>query len=152
MDYNLNFLKITGNIQNGTKCQPTEKWYNFRKKGFDIHSTKTKGKRRPLPLKEYGVPTCAIYNQKIYDYVSSRKDIYVPIYKDLIQNTNTIKELNKMLNNGINIMIIDGDGPPKELYPNGMEITHENWNRMINDTKYPFVHGYVVAGILSGFL
>ena len=60
--------------------------------------------------------------------------------------------MKKLLDNGVNIMIIDGDGPPKNIYPEGLEITQENWNLMVEDTTYPFGHGYVVAGLLSGLL
>ena len=49
-------------------------------------------------------------------------------------------------------MIIDGDGPPKSIYPQGLELTQETWDQMINDPKYPFGHGYVVAALISGLI
>jgi len=135
-------------IKGGTQCQPTEKWFEFRKKGFQLD----KGKRHPLPVKEYGYPQCSIYNDKVYDYLTSRKEIYVPIYKSLIENLPIIKELRKLIDSGQNIMIIDGDGPPKDIYPQGLELTQQNWDQMINNPKYQFGHGYVVAGLIAGLI
>jgi hypothetical protein len=135
-------------FKSDTGCEPTSKWYAFREKGFKLN----KGKRRPLPVKTYGYPTCSIYNDKVYDYISSRKEIYVPIYRDLIKDLPVMDELRKLLASGQNIMIIDGDGPPKDQYPNGMEINQSNWDQMINDPKYPFGHGYVVAGLLANLI
>ena len=137
-----------GHIKEGTGNMPSDKWFQFREK---VYSMK-KGKRRPLPLKQYGFPTCAYYNDIPYGYIDSRKDIYIPIYYELIKNLPVIQEMKKLLDNGVNIMIIDGDGPPKNIYPEGLEITQENWNLMVEDTTYPFGHGYVVAGLLSGLL
>jgi exodeoxyribonuclease-3 len=133
-------------IKKGTDCEPTKAWYEFRKTGY----ASTKGKRRPLPVKEYGYSTCAFYNNKSYGYLDSRKEIYVPVYKKLIEKLPIIKELRKLLESGQNVMIVDGDGPPKSKYPNGLELTQKNWDKMINNAKYPFGHGYVVAGLLSG--
>ena len=58
--------------------------------------------------------------------------------------------MKKMLQSGQNIMIIDGDGPPKSLYPEGIELNVDNWDEMLNNPKYPFGHGYVVAAVVAG--
>lgn len=60
--------------------------------------------------------------------------------------------MKKLLDQGVNIMIIDGDGAPKNIFPEGMEITQENWDMMLNNPKYPFGHGYVVAGLLQSLI
>lgn len=139
--------KTAGHILPGTQCEPTATWISFRAGGFE----EKKGKRHPLPTKKYGYATCSIYNNKVYDYISSRKAIYVPVYKSLVEKLPIIGEMKKILDSGQNIMIIDGDGPDKKKYPNGLEMTQKNWDEMIND-KAPFGHGYVVAGILAGFI
>ena len=134
-----------GHIHQGTDCTPTKTWVDFRQKGFNLD----KGKRHPLP-KEFGYAKCSVYNDYVYNYVDSRKAIYVPIYAKLIENLPIIDELRKMVANGHNIMIIDGDGAPKDVYPNGLEMNQTNWDLMINDPKYPFGHGYVVAALIAG--
>ena len=129
---------------------PTQKWFEFRAKGFKL----TKGKRRPLPLRQYGRPTGAVYNSQIYTgsdgYVQSRKDVYVPIYANLIKDLPAIAALKQMVKNGESVMIVDGDGPPRDIYPDGMEMTKENWQKMLNDSRFPFGHGYVVAAVVAG--
>ncbi len=55
-----------------------------------------------------------------------------------------------MLNNGINIMLLDVDGPPKDLYPEGVEMTQSLWYTMLNNPNYPFGHVYIIAAVLLG--
>ena len=139
--------KKAGHIKDRTDSEPTNEWFRFRKEGYE----KNIGKRRPFPKsKGYGNASTSRYNNKTYDYITSRKKIYVPIYANLIRNLPIMKELQKLINNGINILIIDGDGPPKSTYPEGLPMNIENWNKMINDPIYPFGHGYIVAALLSG--
>lgn len=126
--------------------KPTAKWFAFRDKGYKM----LKGKRRPLPLKEYGRPIGSFYNGKHMDYVESRKKIYVPIYANLISGLPAIAALRAMVAKGENIMIVDNDGPPKSLYPDGMEMTAEAWRKMIENPRFPFGHGYVVAALVAG--
>ncbi len=137
-----------GHIDSNKK--PTPKWFQFRARQFAL----SKGKRRPLPLKQFGRPIGAIYNEIDYSetsgYVRSRKEIYVPIYANLIRNSAAVVAMREMVRVGESVMIIDGDGPPRNLYPNGMEMTAENWKKMIDDPKYCFGHGYVVAALVAG--
>jgi hypothetical protein len=136
-----------GHVKAGSSCEPTPAWFAFRKKGFQLN----KGKRRPFPKNYgYGKPKCSIYNQTAYDYITSRKEIYIPTYKKLIENLPIISEMKKLVDSGQNLMIIDGDGPDKTIYPNGLEMTQKNWDLMIEDPTYSFGHGYVVAALVNG--
>ena len=83
-------------------------------------------------------------------YVESRLKIYVPVYGNLIRDMAPIHLMKEMVARGESIMIIDHDGPPRALFPSGMELTRENWARMSIDEKYPFGHGYVVAALVAG--
>ena len=129
------------------ECAPTNEWYQFRKRGFALE----KGKRRPLPKRQYGFPKYSIYNGQAMGYVESRKKIYVPYYYYLIRDLPVIRAMRKEMEKGEKYMIVDNDGPPREDYPNGMELSLENWRKMINDPSAPFGHGYVVAAVLAGF-
>ncbi len=124
---------------------PTPAWFKFREK---VCNQKT-AKRRPLPKEPYGTAESSFYDGRVMGYVESRKLVYVPIYRRLIEGLAVIKELKQMLDEGVNIMILDIDGPPKELYPTGLELNRENWDKMIDDPKYPFGHGWVVAALLA---
>ena len=129
----------------GDDGSPTAAWYAFRERGYAA----AKAKRRPLPAKQYGRPTASFYNGRLMGYVESRKLIYVPIYRRLIESLPIIAELRKLLASGQDILVIDGDGPPKDMYPNGLELNRANWDRMIDDPNHPFGHGYVVAALLA---
>lgn len=127
-------------------CEPSPAWYRFRARGFALD----KGKRRPLPKKQYGFAQYARYNDEPMGYVESRKRIYVPLYYFLIKDLPVIGALRESLSRGEKIMIVDNDGPSRAQYPEGMPMTVENWRKMIDDPSLPFGHGYVVAGILAG--
>lgn len=125
----------------------SEDWWKFHLSGESLE----KGRRRPLG-KQYGRTVTSFYNMRYYEYIESRKEIYVPIYTNLIENTRSMNSLIRLARSGENIMILDGDGPPREIYPNGAAMTDELWNTMIEDEKYSFGHGYVVAKLLMDSL
>ena len=83
------------------------------------------------------------------DYITSRKLVYVPEYFNLTKNKSMVKYWKKQLDKGNNITIYDFDGPRlNNGDPTCIEITIDNLINKINDTSYPFGHGYVVGAIL----
>lgn len=118
-------------------------WKRFNQSGKSL----TIGKRHPLS-REYGLPILSYYDGEYLEYIESRKKIYIPEYTKLISNTESMKALKEKVRNGEKIMILDVDGPPKSLYPEGVEMSIEFWNEMLENPKYPFGHGYVVAKLL----
>ena len=143
--------------------EPTEKWFAFRKKGY----AKEKADRHPVGTKsdevmfvdakghnhyKYYTPQYAMYNDKKYGYIDARKMVYAPVYADLVRDTDTFKELKKMVDAGQQIQILDLDGPRDGDLP-GLKshlVTVDLLKEKINDPKAPFGHGYVVAGLLAG--
>lgn len=94
------------------------------------------------------------------NYVESRKEIYVPEYCNLVQKQKKFKNLQKRLNQGENLLIIEVDGPKKESLPyyigrygvkkdfienNTMLANEQNIKLMLNDDKNAFGHGYCLA-------
>ena len=84
------------------------------------------------------------------DYVSSRKKVYVPEYYNLIKDREQVLYYQNKLKKH-DIIIYDFDGPRKD---NGDvttdEVTVEYLREKINQTQFPFGHGYVVAGLILG--
>jgi hypothetical protein len=119
---------------------PTAAWYAFRAKSLALK----KGKRRLFP-KAYGPADCAFIDGKRVDYVPSRSLEYVPKYGELVRNLPIMDELEKLVKGRQPVMLLDGDGPPRHLYPNGMPLTPANWTRMLRDGAFPFGHSYVAA-------
>ena len=93
-------------------------------------------------------PAFAFHRGEKLDYIASRKN-YVQEYCRAIKKMPAIKILFEMLKAGEAIMIIDGDGPPIDLYPEGIPMDGKMVNDMYENPKYPFGHGYVVALVLD---
>lgn len=74
----------------------------------------------------------------------------MPEYLKLIKDTKAMKDMKKRLENGENFLIVDLDGPPLDLFPTGAEVTEEFLREMLNEPKYLFGHGYLVACELAG--
>ncbi len=87
------------------------------------------------------------------DYLTSRKRVYVPEYHALIANRESTKYLQSLLDRGQSITVYDFDGPRKD---NGevdcQELTMSLLQSKINDVRFPFGHGYVVAATVANIL
>ena len=94
------------------------------------------------------------------DYIESRKQIYLPVYVHLVQSQPQFKFLLDKIKNGVNILIIEVDGPHQEsldyykdkyiieddfIERDTMLCTRDNINVMLNDSKHPFGHGYCLG-------
>lgn len=102
-----------------------------------------------------GKITHAIYlneegNEVKYDYIESRKEIYVPKYFKLVKGSESMNKW-KDLAEDHNIVVYDLDGPKDDGNVTCLKVTKKMLKEKINDPTYPFGHGYVVAGYLAGF-
>jgi hypothetical protein len=90
-------------------------------------------------------------NDEKMDYITSRKKVYVPEYYELIKNREMTIHWRKMLKEGHNLIIYDFDGPrTKNGDVDCLEVTRELLIEKINDGRFPFGHGYIVAGSICG--
>jgi hypothetical protein len=98
------------------------------------------------------------------DYISSRKQIYLPVFVELVKKAPRFKKLQDRLKKGENLLIVEVDGPHQESMPYYKEkyavaddwidqdsilVTKESMKTMINDSKHNFGHGYCLAIALS---
>jgi hypothetical protein len=103
-----------------------------------------------------------IENRRL-NYVEARKEIYCELYTRLVRKEEKFKELQERLRKGENLLIIEVDLCHQEdleyykekygvgddfIVNNTMLVTKENLNIMLNDTKHPFGHGYIVSSLL----
>jgi hypothetical protein len=89
-------------------------------------------------------------NDQKMDYITSRKEVYVPEYFGLIKKKDRLKYWKNMLKNGHNLIIYDFDGPRNlDGTVTCLELTKELLIEKINDTRFPFGHGYVVAATIA---
>jgi len=147
-----------GHVDKDTN-EPNGVWRRWRDTGFQLlNKTKgvSKGVRTPKEvsglkkmvregnLKSWA-PIYAVHNGKKLSYIEARKEVYVPIYRELIEKLAVLKAIRHLVDSGQNVMILDLDGPPLSEWPNGMPVTKESLKTMLNDPKHPFGHGYVVS-------
>lgn len=94
------------------------------------------------------------------NYIQSRKEIYMPLYVDLVERQLQFRQLIDLLNKGENLLIIEVDGPHQEslnyykdhynvddnfIINNTMLATVDNLKIMLEDPLHPFGHGYCLA-------
>jgi hypothetical protein len=86
------------------------------------------------------------------DYVTSRKKVYVPEYFELMKNTKSAVKWRKIVERGDDVCVFDFDGPRNDQGEPVCElVTLELLKDKINDTKFPFGHGFIISGYLAGF-
>ena len=93
--------------------------------------------------------TCTKRYQGNAGYIQSRKDIYVPLYFELMHNRPSAIKLQEYVAEGKDIMIYDYDGPRNpDGSPATIKIDLDSLQEKINDPQFPFGHGYIVAAWL----
>lgn len=86
-------------------------------------------------------------------YVDSRKLIYVPDYIAKTSSASGILAMRKAQAHMAerDVVVYDFDGPrADDGAPECRELTLDLLREKINDTRFPFGHGYVVAALLAG--
>lgn len=101
---------------------------------------------------------------KRLDYISARKEIYVPIYLKAVVDQPQFRDLKEMIDRGDNLLIIEIDGPHGEhldyykqnyataddfIVDNTMIATPENLKIMLEDDLHPYGHGYCLGMALK---
>jgi hypothetical protein len=141
-------------------------YYNFESywqsgkvyEDIDIETTKKWWKENKLPKRRYPKSKgkrvlYAIFdgNTERMDYITSRKQVYVPEYYNMIRNREMTKYWKKMVKEGNCVTIYDFDGPrTPDGQPTCVEVNLEMLIEKINDPTFPFGHGYVVAATIAG--
>merc|ERR1712196_260872 len=106
--------------------------------------------RRKYPLGKDKVVKHAIFPEfdEPLSYIPSRKKVYVPEYYNLIKDSPVLNELK---NDNQSYAVYDFDGPrTNDGKPTFEKVTLDLLIEKINDTKFPFGHGYIVAAEIAG--
>ena len=110
----------------------------------------TKGRRRCSLGKNRQVEYAIWESGDKLDYLQSRKQVYVPLYSQMVEDRESLSSLKDMLEKGISLIIYDFDGPFIGNTPVVLPVTLVLLKEKINDLTRPFGHGYLVAGLLAG--
>jgi hypothetical protein len=134
-------------LQNAKEAVRYPVGFNHRHKCLFAFDEDQSGKMIPKPL----------------NYIEGRKAIYAPLYERLVQAKPQFKKLQEMVNMGVNVLIIEVDGPHQEsleyyaetygvakdfIERDTMLATQRNLDIMLNDPKHPYGHGYCLARLL----
>lgn len=144
-----------------------EKYWKWREKGMKVPDAIR------YPVGFYHRHKCLYSLQDIgdgyylaHDYIDARKAIYLPKYLQSVQDKPKFLGLKSMLEKGINLLIIEVDGPHQEsmfYYEEKYDVnddfidqdtvlaTEYNLNILLNDDKHPFGHGYCLAWALKNY-
>ncbi len=106
--------------------------------------------RRVFVKKDNQTTVGAYFGGKIHQYIPSRY-AYCVYYATLVQATPEYKKLEEMLSQGINLFIVDFDGPPERLGgPISLPEEASRFQSLLYDGSSPFGHGLVLGGLLAG--
>lgn len=132
----------SGKVFEGIPLEKSNKWWRELKEAKRRYPN-SKGKKVLYSIFDG--------NHEKYDYVESRKKVYVPEYYNLIKDNKVLEDLRKKVEDGKDLVIYDFDGPREE---NGevscRKLSIELLKEKINITRHPFGHGYVVAASILG--
>lgn len=84
-------------------------------------------------------------------YIESRKKVYIPLYHDLTKEKEMTLYWKEEVEKGQDVVIYDFDGPRlDDGSVTCLEVNIETLQEKVNDHRFPFGHGYVVAALLKG--
>lgn len=150
---------------NSETNEPTNEYWLWRRKG----ETNKYAVRYPAGyLARHKVKFCLWNNSGKWQrlgYIAARKKIYVGEYVRLTKNHPAFGNLQKMVNSGTNIQLVEVDGPDPGFttpegnyfpyteislkYP-GLLLSEDVVKTLVNDPKKPFGHGFVIGSLLLG--
>lgn len=126
----------SGKVYDGITPKESEKWWKRQELG-----------KRRYPKGRGKAVLYSNYDGIERDYITSRKEVYVPLYYELIKDH--VKEWKRELKKGTNIVVYDFDGPRDDNGdPICLKLTKGLLREKINYTVHPFGHGYVVGASL----
>lgn len=134
---------------------PNEAYWKWREKGMNH----PRAVRYPNGYKGRHECICAITDDgQRLDYIASRNAIYCDFYvRHALQHPSFVA-LKERLESGENILLVEVDGPDYGLkfepYTRisaaspGLNMDEDTIKMLLNDTRKPFGHGYVIAALL----
>ena len=123
------------------KKQLSKKFFEERAKMYALEASDKRQRRRKYPRKE-GLPIYSYYNGNFYDYVPSRKAIYIPLYVNLVLNTQVFRDLYARHVRGENLLIVGPDG-------RNIDINECSIKNAVNDPTHIFGHELVICALLT---
>lgn len=148
-----------------TNGEPNEAYFKWRHKGMHNpypvrypvglkHRSKCIGAIKDDAIKEDSFKDGTLEDNLI-DYLTSRKEIYMPCYMNLVRKEPLYARLLSFLEKGKNLIILEVDGPHVDSLQK-MDLSDDetllaspfNLKAILKDTSHNFGHGYCLAWAL----
>jgi hypothetical protein len=130
---------------------PNKNWFTWHEKLMNHQLPVRRPNGKAIPLYSF-------WENKKLGIVEARENIYIPYLKKLFRQSDIYYKLLDKIKNGINILIVEPDGPFLDVYPNGLEVNPQLLKDLIKVTNYskegypekyrPYGHSYVLATCL----
>lgn len=116
---------------------PTAKWYLWSQKGY----RSVRGER--YPMGKGAIPLYSYWNNNQLDYLTARKEIYIPIYAKAARDSGWFGWLEGEYKEKGHLTLWDFDG-----YNRGSKTLLD----CVEDTSRPLGHAFVLAMMLEGLI
>lgn len=118
---------------------PTDEYFVWRHNGFN------KDRVQRYPMGKGAKPLYSWWHGEHLDYITARKKIYIPVYRNLVLRTESYRKLYNWALQGYDIALRDFDG-----------YDHVSQNMTLQDVidnpKRPMGHAFIIYGLLTGGL
>lgn len=116
---------------------PIQEYYEWRDLGF------AKQQADRYPMGKGAKPLYSLWQGWKHSYIDARRAIYIPIYSELVQKTESYHMLCNMVWAGMNIALRDFDG--YDHIAKGM-----TFEQVITNQNRSMGHAFVIFGLLTG--
>lgn len=109
-------------------------YFKRKREGF----LNPRGVRHPVKSVDKTIkPISTYYRGEFLSWIPARKKFYCPVYESSVIRTGAYQELEKLHQNGYNLLILDYDG-----------YKTKDFTKAIHNEKKPFGHGHVLCCML----
>ena len=123
----------------GQDGEPTLDWYEWHHNGF------SNPRAVRYPMGKGAIPEYSFWHGKHLGYIEARKIIYASIYAEYVTKTDSFKEIERLYNSGVPLILRDYDA--YDHIKIGMSLKD-----VINNPNRKCGHAFVLAMILTGQL
>ena len=118
---------------------PTTDYFAWRDKGY------RKQWAERYPMGKGAIPLYSFWNGNKLDYITARKEIYIPLYVEAVVKTDAFKKLKELYDSGVDLVLLDFDAY------NHRTLKY-SWDDVMDDPNRKMGHAFVLAMLLEGFI
>jgi len=119
--------------------EPGERYFKWAQDGWNAKRAER------YPMGRGAKPLYSYWAGKKLDYVSARKEIYIPLYSNAVRNTSAFKKLEELYKNSETLYLQDFDA-------HNMKPGSFTYDDIWNNPNLKFGHAYVLAMMLEGLI